>query len=69
VYKEGQLDVFMSLSHFPTLCVLQEPDGTTNHAVTIVGQWVFDSMLPCALPLTQAILDWSYSTDDTNSVQ
>ena len=68
MYDEGELDILNDLSPFPTLCVLKGKDGATNHAVTVVGRWIFDSTLPYAVPLTKNVLDWCCSTE-TEEVQ
>jgi hypothetical protein len=39
-------------------------DGATNHAVTIVGKWVFDSNGSTAKELSQETLDWCCSSDN-----
>jgi hypothetical protein len=57
------LDVFP----YPTLCVLLGDDGATNHAITVVGTWIFDGNLEKALPLTQESLNWCCSTDSMST--
>ena len=41
------------------LCVLgiESSDGKTDHAITIVGDWIFDSNCERALRLSQESLD------------
>jgi hypothetical protein len=38
--------------------VLRGTDKSNSHCVGVVGQWIFDSNLEHALPLTKAALDW-----------
>ena len=42
----------------PRLVVLEAEDGDAGHAVTIVGQWIFDSNFETALPLGRTALDF-----------
>jgi len=62
IYKKGSNYDLMNQSGqdiwYPTIFVLQATDGNSEHAVTILGYWVFDSNLESALPLTVASLDW-----------
>jgi hypothetical protein len=46
---------------WPTLCVLKGSDGSINHAVAIVEEYIFDSNNLYAMPLTTASLDWCCS--------
>jgi len=64
IFKRDQLDVLSDISGFPTLCILKGEDGATNHAVTVVGNWVFDANLDKAIPLCRSSLDWCCSTPD-----
>jgi len=57
------LDIFENISCFPTVVILRGSDGSVNHAVTVVGTWVFDSNVAYAQPLTLPLLDWCCSTD------
>jgi len=38
--------------------VFRGTDNSTSHCVGVVGQWIFDSNLEHALPLTKVALDW-----------
>ena len=62
IFKRDQLHVLTYISCYPTLCILTGEDGATNHAVTVVGEWVFDSNLECAIPLSRSSLDWCCSS-------
>jgi hypothetical protein len=59
------------LVHAPTyrMCVIgiQSTDGKTDHAITIVGNWIFDSTFERALPLTRESLDLCSSSADRNT--
>ena len=39
------------------LVQLMDTVGNSNHAVTIVGNWIFDSKYKYSLPLTTELLD------------
>jgi len=58
------IDILKDRSVFPTLCVLRGKDGGVNHAVTIVGDWIFDGNNSEALPLNQTSLDWCCSMEN-----
>jgi len=61
------LNIFENISCYPTVVVLRGSDGSVNHAVTVVGTWVFDSNVAYAQPLTLSLLDWCCSTDTVRS--
>jgi hypothetical protein len=61
------LNIFENISCYPTVVVLRGSDGSVNHAVTVVGTWVFDSNVAYAQPLTLPLLDWCCSTDTVRS--
>jgi len=45
-------------SHYPKVLILQATDGSTNHAISVVGNMIFDCNEKSALPLSQENLDW-----------
>ena len=51
------------------MCVIgiRSTDGKTDHAITIVGNWIFDSNFERALPLTRESLDLCSSSADRNT--
>ena len=51
------------------LCVLgiELSDGKTDHAITIVGDWIFDSNCERALRLSRELLDICSSSITRNS--
>ena len=62
-------------SPFYSLCLLgvRSNDGKTDHAICIVGEWIFDSNMPKALPLSKESLniccsDGIYNITDYTSV-
>lgn len=61
-YKESQYDPFECQSEYPSFLILQGEDGAINHAVAMVGCWIFDANLPKALELNPTNLDWCVST-------
>ena len=57
-FRKGELNLLADVSDFPTVAILWATDGGIEHAVTVVGNWVFDSNLDRALPLSKGALDW-----------
>ena len=64
-HKHEKLDLFNdSMLHeedgraCPTIAILQGADGGVEHAVTLWGNWLFDSIVQVASPITRDILDW-----------
>ena len=64
-----KFDILSDRSMWPTLCVLKGSDGSTNHAVTVVEDFIFDSNNTYAMPLTAESLDWCCSGDEGEEVQ
>ncbi len=56
-------DILLHRSIFPTVVALEDCQGGTHHAITIVGGIIFDSNCERALPLTIKSLDYCCSTD------
>ena len=54
--------ILTDVSEYPTVVSLEDMEGGTHHAVTIVGRLIFDSNCPRALPLTRRSLDYCCST-------
>ena len=50
-------------SHYPKVLILQATDGSTNHAIAVVGNMIFDCNEKSALPLSQENLDWCVGAD------
>jgi hypothetical protein len=57
-----QFDVLKNISNDPTLIIPWGGDGGVQHAVTIVGHYIFDSSTHHALRLTRDSLDWCCNT-------
>ena len=53
-----------SVKHSLCLLGVRGKDGKTDHAVCVVGEWIFDSNLEKALPLTKVSLDICCSSGD-----
>jgi len=51
-YRDGKFDPINNRSRLPTLVILESMDGACNHAVTLVGDWIFDSNEEKALPIS-----------------
>ena len=49
---KGFFDIFNDISKNFSLVQLVGGNGDTNHAVSIVGKWIFDSNYKISLPLT-----------------
>ena len=50
--KQGSFDILHEISENITLLQLMDSVGTVNHAVIIVGYWIFESNYKKELPLT-----------------
>ena len=61
-FKRFKLNPLADVSPHPTTVQLIGSEGGVGHAVTIVGEWIFDATQPHALPLTRASLDFCCST-------
>jgi hypothetical protein len=57
-----RFDVYNNISTDPTLIIPWGGDGGVQHAITIVGKFVFDSTHEYALHLTKESLDWCCNT-------
>ena len=62
VYRRGMLDLLANRSSHPTVVQLLASDGGVGHAVTIVGDWIFDATQPRPLQLCRASLDFCCSS-------
>jgi len=57
--KQQTLENLMDDEHHgPKVGILQGSDGSRNHAVTIVGKWIFDSNAKSARPLNKEELNF-----------
>jgi len=54
-------------SHYPKVLILQGTDGSTNHAIAIVGNMIFDFYEKSALPLSQTNFDWCVGASTVQS--
>ena len=57
-------DPAVEKSKLPTLIIPQSSDGGVGHAISTCGEYMFDSNLNYAKPITQELLNWCVSTDD-----
>jgi hypothetical protein len=62
-------DPICDRSIYPTVVQLMGKDGGVEHAVTFVGDWIFDSNFPRALPLNREALDFICAGDEDGNVQ
>jgi len=56
-------NILSNTSPYPIVVALEDMEGGTHHAVTIVGRLIFDSNCSRALPLTMRSLNYCCSTD------
>ena len=61
----GGLDLMSNVSEYPTIAVLEGSDCSVSHAVGIVGNWLFDSNLTNAQPISKDILNWCVSSEES----
>ena len=54
---------------WPTLCILQGTDGSINHAITTVENFIFESNCTHALTLNIDNLNWCCNTDMSSDVK
>ena len=57
-----RFDIFNDISPNPTLVIPCGGDGGVQHAVTVVGNYIFDSTTKHALLLNKESLDWCCNT-------
>ena len=53
----ASFDCLATRSPYPTCILIHGSDGSTDHCITTLGDWIFDSNKSHALPLCQASLD------------
>ena len=58
IWRENDtFDILNDISEFFTLVQLMDSLGNMNHAISILGHWIFDSNYKNILCLTQELLD------------
>ena len=55
--KKGEYKILEDISENVTLVQLMDLLGNVNHAISVVGNWIFDSNYEKALVLNRALLD------------
>ena len=55
--KNNDFDILNEISEDVTLVQLMDLLGNVNHAISLVGYWIFDSNYKKAIFLTQELLD------------
>ena len=58
-----RLDPMLDRSEWPTMCQLLGDDGTVNHCVTLMGEFIFESNTDKPMDINRENLDWCVSTD------
>jgi hypothetical protein len=66
--KCPQVSDLLKPSPYPTILALQDSGGSSNHVVTIVGNWIFDANHELAIPLSTEGFD-ECCLDDTTLVR
>ena len=57
IKKKGEYDILKNISANVTLVQLMDSLGNVNHAISVVGSWIFDSNYERALVLNKESLD------------
>ena len=57
-------DCLATRSPYPTCILMHGSDGSTDHCIATMGNWIFDSNMSHALPLCQASLDQCVDLDE-----
>ena len=58
-----QFDILKDIEAVPTICPLQNSQGSIGHVIAVVGEWIFDSTFTHAIPLKKENLDFLCSED------
>ena len=66
--KTATIDILQNQYKYPTVCLLLDMAHRTNHCITVCGKWIFDYNLESALPLTEALLNYICSGNDTDEI-
>jgi hypothetical protein len=66
-FGSRKLSILNNISCYPTLINLEALDGGSNHAIAVVGRWIFDSNAQYAQQLSLPVLDWCCSSDSVRS--
>ena len=61
-------DILQNHCNYPTMCLLLDTAHQTNHFITVCGKWLFDYNLECALPLTEASLNYICSGNENDEI-
>ena len=59
--KKGSCDILKDISEHFTLVQLMDYLGNVNHAISVVGYWIFDSNYKKALVLNRESLDMIFA--------
>ena len=57
IKKKGEYEILNNISANVTLVQLMDSIGNVNHAISVVGSWIFDSNYERALVLNKTSLD------------
>ena len=61
IKKKGEYDILKNISANVTLVQLMDSLGNINHAISVVGSWIFDSNYERALVLNKESLDMIFA--------
>eukprot|EP00978_Attheya_sp_CCMP212_P026975 scaffold89841_cov50-Attheya_sp.AAC.1 len=52
LWKSGEFDILEQYTEVPVLCRIQDTLGATDHCISVLRNWIFDSNFPHAFPKT-----------------
>ena len=57
--KTGTFDILNNISEYVTLVKLMDLLGNANHAVSVVGEWIFDSNVQKGLAIEYLSIEFN----------
>jgi hypothetical protein len=66
-FKRGKYNILEDESNVPVLCRIQDSSGSTDHCISVLGDWMFDSNFSHSLPRTLKWLNYICSGGAGNS--
>ena len=61
-------DILQNHCNYPTVCLLLDTAHRKNQCITVCSKWIFDYNLESALPLTEDLLNYICSGNDTDEI-
>ena len=62
-------DILHNQYNYPTVCLSLDTAHRADHCIAVGGEWIFDSNLKLALPVTHAWLNYIFSVNDTDKIE